>query len=98
MFQNKDKALEILRSRLLAQKQKQQQDAINASRQGQVGTGDRSEKIRTYNFPQDRVTDHRIGLTLRNLQSVLDGDLDRVLDPLILADREEKLKANKGDA
>ena len=97
-FQNKDKALEILRSRLLAQKQKQQQDAINASRQGQVGTGDRSEKIRTYNFPQDRVTDHRIGLTLRNLQSVLDGDLDRVLDPLILADREEKLKANKGDA
>ena len=61
-FQNKDKALEILRSRLLAQKQKEQQDAINAQRQGQVGTGDRSEKIRTYNFPQDRVTDHRIGL------------------------------------
>ena len=64
-FQNKDKALEILRSRLLAQKQKQQQDAINASRQGQVGTGDRSEKIRTYNFPQDRCTDHRIGLTVQ---------------------------------
>ena len=57
-----------------------------------MGSGDRSEKIRTYNFPQDRVTDHRIGLTLRNLQSVLDGDLDRVLEPLILADREEKLK------
>ena len=63
-FQNKDKALEILRSRLLAQKQKEQQDAINAQRQGQVGTGDRSEKIRTYNFPQDRCTDHRIGLTV----------------------------------
>ncbi len=62
-FQNKDKALEILRSRLLAQKQKEQQDAINADRAGQVGTGDRSEKIRTYNFPQDRCTDHRIGLT-----------------------------------
>ena len=59
---------------------------------GQVGTGDRSERIRTYNFPQDRVTDHRIGLTLRNLQGVLDGDLDRVVEPLILADREEKLK------
>ena len=56
------------------------------------GSGDRSEKIRTYNFPQDRVTDHRIGLTLRNLQGVLDGDLDRVVEPLILADREEKLK------
>ena len=93
-FQNKDKALEILRSRLLAQKQKQQQDAINASRQGQVGTGDRSEKIRTYNFPQDRVTDHRIGLTLRNLQDILDGNLDRVIEPLILADQEEKLKNN----
>ena len=67
-FQNKDKALEILRSRLLAQKQKEQQDAINAQRQGQVGTGDRSEKIRTYNFPQDRCTDHRIGLTVHNLE------------------------------
>ncbi len=64
-FQNKDKALEILRSRLLAQKQKEQQDAINSERQGQVGTGDRSEKIRTYNFPQDRCTDHRIGLTVQ---------------------------------
>ena len=93
-FQNKDKALEILRSRLLAQKQKEQQDAINAQRQGQVGTGDRSEKIRTYNFPQDRVTDHRIGLTLRNLQDILDGNLDRVIEPLILADQEEKLKNN----
>ena len=93
-FQNKDKALEILRSRLLAQKQKEQQDAINANRQGQVGTGDRSEKIRTYNFPQDRVTDHRIGLTLRNLQDILDGNLDRVIEPLILADQEEKLKNN----
>lgn len=93
-FQNKDKALEILRSRLLAQKQKEQQDAINAQRQGQVGTGDRSEKIRTYNFPQDRVTDHRIGLTLRNLQDILDGNLNRVIEPLILADQEEKLKNN----
>lgn len=90
--ENKDRALKVLRSRLLQQKQEAYDEAYNAQRQSQVGTGDRSEKIRTYNFPQDRVTDHRIGLTLRNLRSVLDGDLDRVLDPLILADREEKLK------
>ena len=90
--ENKDRALKVLRSRLLQQKQEAYDEAYNAKRQSQVGTGDRSEKIRTYNFPQDRVTDHRIGLTLRNLHSVLDGDLDRVLDPLILADREEKLK------
>ena len=96
--ENKDRALKVLRSRLLQQKQAAYDEAYNAQRQSQVGSGDRSEKIRTYNFPQDRVTDHRIGLTLRNLQSVLDGDLNRVLDPLILADREEKLKANKGDA
>lgn len=90
--ENKERALTVLRSRLLQQKQEAYDEAYNAQRQSQVGTGDRSEKIRTYNFPQDRVTDHRIGLTLRNLQSVLDGDLDRVLEPLILADREEKLK------
>ena len=92
-FQNKDKALEILRSRLLAQKQKQQQDAINASRQGQVGTGDRSEKIRTYNFPQDRCTDHRIGLTVHNLSKIMDGNLDDLIDAL--ATREQGRKAAK---
>ena len=90
--ENKERALTVLRSRLLQQKQQAYDEAYNEKRQSQVGTGDRSEKIRTYNFPQDRVTDHRIGLTLRNLQGVLDGDLDRVLEPLILADREEKLK------
>mgnify|MGYP000867101653 CR=1 FL=1 len=90
--ENKDRALKVLRSRLLQQKQDAYDEEYNARRQSQVGSGDRSEKIRTYNFPQDRVTDHRIGLTLRNLQSVLDGDLDRVVEPLILADREEKLK------
>ena len=98
LYRIHSRALKVLRSRLLQQKQAAYDEAYNAQRQSQVGSGDRSEKIRTYNFPQDRVTDHRIGLTLRNLQSVLDGDLDRVLDPLILADREEKLKANKGDA
>ena len=91
-FQNKDKALEILRSRLLAQKQKQQQDAINASRQGQVGTGDRSEKIRTYNFPQDRCTDHRIGLTVHNLSKIMDGNLDEVIDALATHEQAEKLQ------
>lgn len=93
--ENKSRALTVLRSRLLQQKQQAYDEAYNAQRQSQVGTGDRSEKIRTYNFPQDRVTDHRIGLTLRNLQGVLDGDLDRVVEPLILADREEKLKQTK---
>jgi len=91
-FQNKDKALEILRSRLLAQKQKEQQDAINASRQGQVGTGDRSEKIRTYNFPQDRCTDHRIGLTVHNLSKIMDGNLDDVIDALATREQTEKLQ------
>ena len=90
--ENKERALKVLRSRLLQQKQDAYDEEYNARRQSQVGSGDRSEKIRTYNFPQDRVTDHRIGLTLRNLQGVLDGDLDRVVEPLILADREEKLK------
>ena len=93
--ENKVRALTVLRSRLLQQKQAEYDEAYNAQRQSQVGTGDRSEKIRTYNFPQDRVTDHRIALTLRNLQSVLDGDLDRVVEPLILHDREEKLKRNE---
>ena len=91
-FQNKDKALEILRSRLLAQKQKEQQDAINADRAGQVGTGDRSEKIRTYNFPQDRCTDHRIGLTVHNLSKIMDGNLDDIIDALATREQAEKLQ------
>ncbi len=91
-FQNKDKAMEILRSRLLAQKQKQQQDSINADRLGQVGTGDRSEKIRTYNFPQDRCTDHRIGLTVHNLDKIMDGNLDEVIDALATREQTEKLQ------
>ena len=91
-FQNKDKALEILRSRLLAQKQKEQQDAINANRAGQVGTGDRSEKIRTYNFPQDRCTDHRIGLTVHDLDKIMDGNLDEIIDALATHEQAEKLR------
>ena len=92
-FQNKDQALEILRSRLLAQKQAEQQNKINAARASQVGSGDRSEKIRTYHFPQDRMTDHRIGLTLHNLAGILDGRLDPIIDQLATREQQEKLKA-----
>ncbi len=77
---------------MLAQKQKEQQDAINANRQGQVGTGDRSEKIRTYNFPQDRCTDHRIGLTVHNLDKIMDGNLDEIIDALAMREQAEKLR------
>ncbi len=91
-YKNKDRALKILRSRLYEKKQREQDDRIAAERRSQVGTGDRSERIRTYNYPQGRVTDHRIGLTLYKLENVLDGSLDEIIDPLIAADRAEKLK------
>ena len=68
------------------------QDAINADRAGQVGTGDRSEKIRTYNFPQDRCTDHRIGLTVHNLAKIMDGNLDEIIDALATREQAEKLQ------
>lgn len=91
-YKNKDKAMKVLRSRLLSAKQQEQSGAIAAERKAQVGTGDRSERIRTYNYRENRVTDHRIGLTLYQLDSVLGGNLDAVIDPLIAADRAEKLK------
>ncbi len=91
-YKNKDKALKVLRSRLLAQKQAEQKDAIDAARRSQVGTGDRSERIRTYNFPQGRLTDHRVGLTIYRLDSVMNGDLDEIIDALITADQAEKLR------
>ena len=90
--ENKERALKVLRSRLLQQKQEAYDQEYNARRQSQVGSGDRSERIRTYNFPQGRVTDHRIGLTVYKLDEVLNGNLDLVVEPLLLADREEKLK------
>ncbi len=93
---NKDKAMKILRSRLFDLMQAQQHDEIASQRKNQVGTGDRSERIRTYNFPQGRVTDHRIGLTLHKLDMVLDGDLDEVIDALSTADQAERLKASEG--
>ncbi len=91
-FKNKDKAMRVLRSRLLEQMQEEQQSAIAADRKAQVGTGDRSERIRTYNFPQGRVTDHRIGLTLYKIDSILDGDLNELIDALITAHRAEALQ------
>ena len=91
-LKNKEKALKVLRSRLLAQKQAEQKDAIDAARKSQVGTGDRSERIRTYNFPQGRLTDHRVGLTLYKLESIMNGDLEEIIDTLVTADQAEKLK------
>lgn len=93
-YKNKDKALKVLKSRLLQAKQQKQADAVAQERRTQVGTGDRSERIRTYNYPQSRVTDHRIGLTLYKLEEIVNGNLDEVIDALITADRTEKLKEN----
>ena len=91
-YKNKDKALKFLKSRLLKEKQDKQASEIAADRKSQVGTGDRSERIRTYNYPQGRLTDHRIGLTLYKLEDILNGNLDEVIDALVTADRAEKLK------
>ena len=90
---NKDKAMKVLRSRLYEQAQKEQTDKIASERKSQVGTGDRSERIRTYNYPQGRVSEHRIGLTIYHLEQTLNGDLDEIIDALITADQAEKLKA-----
>lgn len=93
-YKNKDKALKVLKSRLLKEKQDKQASEIAADRKSQVGTGDRSERIRTYNYPQGRLTDHRIGLTLYKLEDIVNGNLDEIIDALITADRAEKLKEN----
>ena len=90
-LKNKDKALKVLRSRLYEMELAKQHDAEAEARRSQIGTGDRSEKIRTYNFPQGRVTDHRIKLTLHRLENVLNGDLDEIIDSLIAADQAAKL-------
>ncbi|RKY84705.1 peptide chain release factor 1 [candidate division KSB1 bacterium] len=91
-YKNKVKAMKVLRARLLDKIKSEEQDKIAKNRKIQVGTGDRSAKIRTYNFPQGRVTDHRIGLTLYKLDEILQGDLDEIIEPLKVADRAEKLK------
>ena len=92
-FKNKDKAMRILRTRLADAARQEQTDKIALERKTQVGSGDRSERIRTYNYPQGRITDHRIGLTLYKLDAVLNGALDELVEALITADQTEKLKA-----
>ncbi len=90
-LKNRDKALKVLRSRLYELEQEKAHDAEAAARKSQVGTGDRSEKIRTYNFPQGRLTDHRIGLTIYKLDKVMDGDIEDIIDACIAADQAVKL-------
>lgn len=94
-YKNKEKALKILRSRIYEKMQAEQNEKIASDRRSQVGTGDRSERIRTYNFPQGRVTDHRIGLTLYKILQIMDGDLDELIDALITTDRANKLAASE---
>lgn len=91
-IKNREKAMKVLRARLFEKYQREQQEEQAASRKSQVGTGDRSERIRTYNFPQSRVTDHRIGLTLHRLEAVLNGDLEELVQGLIVADRATLLE------
>lgn len=91
-IKNKDKAFKVLRSRLYDLKLQEQNAEISAERRSQVGSGDRSERIRTYNFPQGRVTDHRIGMTIYKLDSFLDGEIDEIVDGLITSDQAEKMK------
>ncbi len=97
-YKNKDKAMKVLRSRLYEAEQQRQTEAVASERRAQVGTGDRSERIRTYNYPQGRLTDHRIGLTLYHLDDNLNGDIDEVIDALITADQALKLAAESANA
>ncbi|MDR1822004.1 MAG: peptide chain release factor 1 [Oscillospiraceae bacterium] len=94
---NRDRAMKILASRIYDEERRRQDAELAAQRKGQVGTGDRSERIRTYNFPQGRVTDHRIGLTLYKIDAIMDGALDEIVDALTVADRAAKLSAGDGE-
>jgi len=96
-FKNKDKALKMLRAKLYDMKQREQSEKLASDRRSQVGTGDRSEKIRTYNYPQNRVTDHRIGVTLYSLEDFLNGNIGSMIDSLIATDTAEKLKAENNN-
>ena len=97
-YKNKDRAMKILRSRLLQAAEQAQNASIAADRRRQVGSGDRSGRIRTYNFPQNRVTDHRIELTLYRLDAVLGGDLDLLVEPLLAHEQAEKLQSRENPA
>ncbi|MGL4283451.1 MAG: peptide chain release factor-like protein, partial [Eubacterium aggregans] len=92
-LKNKEKAMKVLKARLYEIEMQKQQSEIAKDRKSQVGTGDRSERIRTYNFPQGRVTDHRIGMTVHQLDAFLDGEIDEMVDALITSDQAEKMKA-----
>ena len=94
-LQNREKCMQMLRARLYEMESEKQQEALDADRKSQVGTGDRSERIRTYNYPQGRVTDHRIGLTLHKLTDIINGDLDELLDALMTAEQAKKLQQVK---
>ena len=96
-FQNREKAMRLLASRLYEAEREKRESAYDAERRSQVGSGDRSQRIRTYNFPQGRVTDHRIGLTLYKIESIMDGALDELIDALVTADQAEKLKHGQQD-
>src|SRR5215472_134389 len=93
-LQNRERAMQLLRAHLYEAKLREQEEKAASERRAQVGTGDRSEKIRTYNFPQDRLTDHRIGLSTGNLKAILDGDLDDVVDALLADDERKRLAGN----
>ena len=92
-LKNKTKAMGVLRSRLLQRKQEEEAAKYAAHRKSQVGTGDRSERIRTYNFPQSRITDHRIGLTLHSLDAAMDGEIKEIVESLHTADSQSKVEA-----
>ena len=91
-IKNKAKAMKVLKARLYDMETQKQQSEISAERKSQIGTGDRSERIRTYNFPQGRVTDHRIGLTIHQLDSFLDGEIDEMIEALITTDQAKKME------
>ena len=90
-IQNREKALQILKARIYEEEMKKEEALNGAVRKSKIGTGDRSEKIRTYNYPQNRVTDHRIGFTTKNLDRVMEGDLDEIIEALITEDQKRKL-------
>ena len=87
--------MKLLKSRLYEKERREQEEKLSSERKSQVGTGDRSEKIRTYNYPQGRITDHRIGLSIYQMEDFLNGDMDEMIDSLIATDRAEKLKGNE---
>ena len=93
--QNREYAMKLLKSRLYEIQQKEQDEKLAKERKSQVGSGDRSEKIRTYNYPQGRITDHRIGFSVYQFENFINGDLDEMIDNLIATDRAEKLKGNE---